>query len=347
MVEQVLVVEDEAVTRGLLERTLHSKGYDVLTAQNGQEALDLLKTTHCQLVISDWDMPDISGLELCKRIRDGEIDRYIYFIFVTGHDNPIELIEGMDAGADDFITKPFNPAEIIVRIRAGQRVLTAESAEMTIFAMAKLAETRDPETGAHLERVQYYCKLLATHLQKNASCGAMMDGQFTHLIYQTSPLHDIGKVAIPDSILLKPGSLSVEEFEIMKTHTVLGAKTLKAAMDKYPNARYLSMAHDIALTHHEKFDGSGYPNGLVGEQIPLCGRIMAIADVYDALTSKRVYKEAFDHQIAKQIIIDDSGSHFDPVIVDAFLVLEKEFLHICNETIDNFQSISNLSSKNL
>ena len=191
--------------------------------------------------------------------------------------------------------------------------------------MAKLAESRDPDTGAHLDRVRFFAKLLASQLLAMNEFASEIDSQFIQLIYETSPLHDIGKVAISDSILLKPGKLTPSEFEIMKQHTSEGAKTLQAALDEYPNAMFLKMARDIAISHHERYDGTGYPNGLVGNDIPLCGRIMAVADVYDALTSKRVYKNALSHDIARSTILDGSSTHFDPTVVEAFLAKEADF----------------------
>lgn len=191
--------------------------------------------------------------------------------------------------------------------------------------MAKLAESRDPETGAHLERVRSYSRTLAQHLAGMEKFRDQVDAEYIRLIYLTSPLHDIGKVGIPDCVLLKPGRLSDSEFEIMKEHAAMGARTLDAALRQFPNVKFLQMARDIAATHHERFDGNGYPGKLVGAQIPLCGRIVAVADVYDALTSKRVYKNAFGHEIAKSIILKDSGSHFDPDIVEAFIQNEAAF----------------------
>jgi putative two-component system response regulator len=234
----------------------------------------------------------------------------------------------MSAGADDFIVKPFVNAELMARVRAGERVLSLETREMVIFALAKLAESRDPETGHHLERVQRYSQMLSEALAAQPNCSSEIDAQFIQLIFQTSPLHDIGKVGIPDCVLLKPGRLSDDEFDIMKTHTLIGAETLDAALRDFPQARFLRIARDIALSHHERWDGKGYPNGLAGTDIPLAARIVAVADVYDALTSKRAYKEAFAHTIAREIILGETGSHFDPDIVAAFHEAEADFIEI-------------------
>ncbi len=324
----VLIVDDEAISRKTIDHTLREAGYDVTAACDGEEALGLLKQRRFQIVVSDWQMPKMNGLELCLGIRDMELRRYVYFIMVTSKNRPIDTISGFATGADDYIAKPFNPSELVMRVNVGRRIIGLETREMTIFALAKLAESRDPETGAHLERVRSYCRVLARWLQQNSESLGEIDDEFVHLIYETSPLHDIGKVAIPDRILLKPGRLTDDEFEIMKTHALRGAETLEAAMHEFPNARFLQMARDIALTHHERYDGTGYPRELVGDAIPLCGRIIALADVYDALTSKRVYKEAYSHERAKSIILDGSGSHFDPDVVDAFLAEEDEFIDI-------------------
>ncbi len=184
------------------------------------------------------------------------------------------------------------------------------------------------ETGAHLERVQNYCRVLAQQLAHAAKYQGQISDQFIQLVYQTSPLHDIGKVGIPNVVLLKPGRLNPAEFEIMKTHTLIGAHTLDAALRKFPGAKFLEMARDIAATHHERFDGTGYPNGLAGENIPLAGRIVAVADVYDALTSKRVYKAAFSHEEAMATISSDAGTHFDPDVVAAFRRAEPQFISV-------------------
>ncbi len=324
---RVLIVDDDEISLELLSEAL-SPEYEVELARNGCEALESLRTGLYQFVLSDWEMPEMNGLELCRKIRERHLASYVYIILVTSRDGTDSVVAGLEAGADDFISKPFHPAELRVRLRAGLRLLSLESRNVTIFTLAKLAESRSPETGAHLERMREYCRVLAENLGENPKYRDVINADYIHLIYLTSPLHDIGKVGIPDSVLLKAGPLTDREFEIMKTHVAIGAETLSAAAALQPDAEFLLMARDIALTHHERFDGSGYPNGLVGNQIPLCGRIVALADVYDALTSKRVYKNALSHDVAKSIILEERGVHFDPDVVDAFLKAEKEFVSI-------------------
>lgn len=332
---KVLVVDDQHLARDAVAYTLTAAGYEVETAADGREALVILAKGGCQLVVSDWKMPGMDGIELCRAIREGNFRGYTFFIMLSSNSRVEDTVEGLMAGADDYVSKPFNPAELVLRVNTGRRIVGLETRDMAIFAMAKLAESRDPETGAHLERVRSYCRCLALQIKSHPKYAGQVDDHYIQLIYETSPLHDIGKVAIPDSVLLKPGRLTSDEFEIMKSHTIRGAETLQAALDEYPLAKFLQMARDIALSHHEKYDGSGYPYGLAGERIPLCGRIVAVADVYDALTSKRVYKDAFSHEVAKSIIVESSGTHFDPVIVDAFVQREAEFLGICRRYGDS------------
>ena len=324
---RVLIVEDDDIALELLENTLTQAGYEVVAARNGREAIEIIRAGHCRLVISDWEMPEMNGIELCKEVRERSA-AYVYMILVTSRDAMEDVIEGLNAGADDFITKPFEPTELCVRLRAGERMLSLDSRDLTIFVLAKLAESRDPETGAHLERVRDYCRVIAEHLSNQDAYRDVVDGQYVETIYLTSPLHDIGKVGIPDRVLLKPGRLTDEEFEQMKMHVTIGADTLDSAAKEHPEAVFLKMARDIARTHHERFDGTGYPAGLVGEEIPLCGRIMALADVYDALTTKRVYKEAFTHEKARSIILAEENRHFDPDIVKAFVENEDRFIAI-------------------
>ncbi|WP_164100844.1 HD domain-containing phosphohydrolase [Candidatus Laterigemmans baculatus] len=324
----ILLVDDDPTNLAVLENSVRCFGFEPTTVENGRDALRLIRTGSFQMVISDIEMPGMSGIELCREIRGRATNGYVYIILLTSYCDTESVIKGLDAGADDYMSKPFHPAELQMRLRAGKRLLSLEGRDLVIFTMAKLADHRDNETGAHLERMRLYTQLLASELSNWPQYRNTVDGQYVRLIYMTSPLHDIGKVGIPDRILLKPGPLTPEEFEIMKTHTIIGAETLESAAQHYPEADFLRMAYEIALTHHERWDGSGYPNGLAGEQIPLCGRITALADVYDALTSRRVYKPAFSHEKARRIILDGAGSHFDPAIVQAFLNVEREFIQI-------------------
>ncbi len=299
------------------------------TANDGQEALTILRKQVHRVVVCDWEMPGLSGPDLCAAIRATDFGGYIYTILLTGRSKSSDSVEGLNSGADDFLVKPVEPAQLVARLRIAERILSFQTRDVTIFALAKLAESRDPETGAHLERVRSYSHILAQHMATRASRERPIEPDYPHLIYLTSPLHDIGKVAIPDHVLLKPGRLSDREFEIMKTHATLGAETLEAALKQHPEASFLRMAMEIALTHHERWDGTGYPNQLKGEQIPLCGRIVALADVYDALTSKRIYKNAFSHDSAHALILKDEGSHFDPAVVQAYVETEAAFIEIC------------------
>lgn len=325
---KVLVADDNELMRDLIQATLESAGYQVETVANGLDALEVIRKGGARLVISDWEMPGLNGPDLCRAVRAEDLPGYVFIILVTSHGSARSTVEGLSAGADDFVSKPFDPACLLARVRTGERIIAMETRDVAIFAMAKLAESRDPETGLHLERTRAYCRILARELATMPQFEAQISPEFIRLIYLTSPLHDIGKVGIPDGVLLKPGVLRDREFEIMKSHASIGAKTLDAALKAFPDVKFLQMARAIAATHHERWDGTGYPCGLAGTEIPLCGRIMAVADVYDALTSKRVYKDAFDHEIAKSMIVADAGSHFDPDVVSAFERVEDQFVEV-------------------
>jgi putative two-component system response regulator len=300
----------------------------VVTATDGVEALRLVKQGAFRLVVADWEMPEMNGIELCRAIREDESLGYVYVLMVTGRASLEDRLEGVRAGADDFLSKPFDPEELLARIKNADRVLSLETREVAIFALAHLAESRDPDTGAHLERVRGYSRVLARHLADHDRFRGEIDAEFIRLIYLTSPLHDIGKVGIPDRVLLKPGRLSDREFEIMKTHTEIGARTLEGALTRFPGAKFLQMGRDVAACHHEQYDGAGYPLRLEGDAIPLSARIVALADVYDALTSKRIYKKAMSHETAWGMIVEESGGHFDPDIVGAFIKTEDKFISI-------------------
>jgi putative two-component system response regulator len=331
---QVLIVDDDKIALTVLRNALVHGGYDVVTAKDGREALEIVRRGSCRLIISDWEMPQMDGIQLCRAIRSEDLLGYVYIILLTGRKLHEEKVEGLLAGADDFICKPFDPSELLARVRIAERILSLETRDVAIFALAQLAESRDPETGAHLDRVRSYSRVLAQHLSGLDKFRTEINSEYVRLIYLTSPLHDIGKVGIPDCVLLKPGRLNDAEFEIMKTHTTLGAQTLEAALRQFPSVKFLQMGRDIAACHHERIDGTGYPNGLKGDAIPLCARIVSVADVYDALTSKRVYKEAFSHEIARSMIVEGAGTQFDPDVVDAFIKNQVKFAVIRDQFIE-------------
>jgi putative two-component system response regulator len=324
---KVLVVDDDVVSRTKLEKQVASMGHVVLTACDGKEALSLWMQHRPGIVITDWVMPEMNGIELIKEVRRLQGSSYSYLIMITSRTELGDLVAGMEAGADDFITKPFIKEELAVRIKAAERILNFESRDIVIFSMASLAEARDNDTGNHLERIRYYSQILAEDMAKEKKLPELTI-TFIENILLTSPLHDIGKIGIPDFVLLKPGRLDDHEFKIMQKHTTIGFNALTNAIEKYPNAEYLKMSADIALSHHEKFNGSGYPNGIQGEEIPLSARIVALADVYDALVSKRVYKSAMPHETARSIILAERGKQFDPDVIDAFLRCESEFIKV-------------------
>jgi putative two-component system response regulator len=325
---RVLVVDDDPLMLRLHQKVVARLGHEVTTAMNGHEALRLLRHGVYRLLLCDWEMPQMNGLELCRRVRQRYCSSYVYIIMLTARTGTQNIIDGLNAGADEFISKPVTPEELCVRIRTGERILALESREVTVLSLAKLAQSHDQETGAHVDRMREYCRVLAETLSERDKFRDQVDGDFVHLIYLTSPLHDIGKVGIPDCILQKAGPWTDDEYEIMKQHAVTGGMTLDSAIYAYPDAQFLCMARDIARSHHERFDGSGYPHGLCGEAIPLCGRIVALADVYDALTTRRVYKPAVSHRNARRIILAGNATQFDPDVVQAFLDSEARFVDI-------------------
>jgi len=327
---KVLIVDDELVSRKKMDKLIQSLGHETVVAKDGIEGWEIWKNERNRMVITDWIMPRMNGLDLCRKIREAEGSQYTYLIMVTSKNDVNDIVTGMDAGADDFITKPFAKGELAVRIRAGERILGFETRDLVIFSMAKLAESRDPETGGHLERIRYYSKTLAEAISKSDDPPQEIDNLFVDNIFLTSPLHDIGKIGIPDYVLLKPGRFDDKEFEIMKNHCRIGFETLNEALKRYPKADYLLMSAEIAHSHHEKINGTGYPDRLKENEIPLSARIVALTDVYDALVSKRVYKDAYGHDMAKDIIMKEKGEHFDPMVVDAFLSCEDMFIEIFN-----------------
>lgn len=326
MMTKVLVTDDDMVQRLIVRKSLEEEGYQVIEAEDGAKALSILsEEPDIRLLLTDLAMPNMDGYELIRVARKKEL-RYIYIIVLTSMDNRQSLVRALSDGADDYLIKPVYPPELKLRLRGGQRLLKLESQEELIFSMAKLSEYRSEETGYHLERVYHYTRLLARDVCKRHPEFGISLG-LADEIARVSPLHDLGKVAIPDNILHKPGKLTAEEFEIMKTHTTIGANLIKEIYDK-TGSTYLWLAYEIAMNHHERWNGLGYPGALKAEQIPISALIMSIADVYDALTSHRSYKKAFSHDTAKKMILEEKGKHFCPSVVDAFLRQEDAWVAV-------------------
>ncbi len=324
---KVLVTDDDMVQRLIFRTSLEDDGYDVREAENGADALEKLsQEPDIRLLLTDLAMPKMDGYHLIRAVRKDEL-RYTYIIVLTSMDDRDSLLTALSAGADDFLTKPVFPDELKFRLRGGIRLLKLESQELLIFSMAKLAEYRSEETGFHLERVAQYTRLFARDISKNhPELGLSLS--MADEIAMVSALHDVGKVAISDNILKKPGRLTSQEREIMETHTTIGGKMLREIYSG-TGSLYLWLAYEIAMYHHERWDGKGYPAGLSGEDIPISARMMALSDVYDALISKRCYKDPIPHEKAKAMILEERERHFDPKVVDAFLRQEKECLAVC------------------
>lgn len=324
--QKILVVDDDESQRLLLRMCLEGIGYHVIEAVGGLAATKIIQEEpDLSIVITDLNMPEMSGFELIGQIRKHEL-RYTYIIVLTAMSDEESLLQALSLGADDYLAKPVRVNELSLRVKSGLRVIRQANQEDLILAFAKLAEYRSNETGFHLDRVQHYTRLLATDLSKHCpKFGISL--QVAEEISRVSPLHDIGKVAISDAILHKPGRLTNEEFEEIKTHAAIGGGILK---DLYTSngSLYLKLAYEITMFHHEKFNGTGYPQGLAGEDIPVAARIMALADVYDAMSSKRCYKDAYTHEYVKNVICDGRGKHFDPEVVDSFLRIEDKWLAI-------------------
>ena len=355
----VLVVDDTPDNLSLMSNLLRTD-YKVKLATSGERALQIVAgESKPDLILLDIMMPEMDGYEVLRRLQFNPDTEDIPVIFLTAMSASEDESVGLELGAVDYITKPINPAIVMARVRnhlqlkrardflahhnnfLEQEIVNrtralAELQDATIRAMASLAETRDNETGNHIRRTQHYVEALARKLQDHPRFRDELTDAAIETIFKSAPLHDIGKVGIPDRILLKPGKLTPEEFEIMKTHTTLGRDAIVAAeTDAMLDNPFFRYAKEITYSHQEKWDGSGYPEGLMGNTIPLSARLMAVADVYDALISERVYKSAFTHEAAVEIIRDGRGSHFDPDMVDAFLVLSEEFRAIAQRFADS------------
>lgn len=315
-------------------------------------------TPQPDLMLLDIMMPGMDGYEVCRQLKAETVTRDIPVIFLTARNDAEDEQQGLELGAADYIVKPFSSAIVMARVanqlamkgvadflrdqnqyleqevfRRTEEVRTIQ--EVTILALASLAETRDSATGNHLRRTQQYVRLLARQLKGHPRFAGQLTDQTSAILYRSAPLHDIGKVGVPDRILLKPGALTPEEFEIMKSHTVIGVEAIEHAEHSLgTSVECLRIAKDIIRHHQEKWDGSGYPDGLAGEAISVYARLMAVADVYDALISRRVYRQGMDHDRVVQIIRDGSNSHFDPDVVTAFLELQDEFRAVARQFAD-------------
>ena len=345
----VLVVDDTPANLALMTSLLKDH-YRVKVAVNGPKALAIAASADPpDLILLDIMMPDMDGHEVCRRLKNDPPTAEIPIIFLTSKSEVEDEKQGLEIGAVDYITKPISPPIVLARIknhlllkqardflRDQNAYLAAEVTrrvreisqvqDVTIVAMASLAEVRDNETGNHLHRTQEYMDLLGRKVSGHADFKELLTAENMQLICKSAPLHDIGKVGIPDCVLLKPGPLTPAEFEVIKEHSRIGRDAIQAAERLLDTpSSFLRFAREIAYSHHEKWDGGGYPVGLKQEAIPLPARMMAVADVYDALTCGRVYKPPFSHEKATSIIKDGRGAHFDPVLSDAFLAVHERF----------------------
>ena len=341
----ILIVDDSPENLTVLNELL-LPAYRVRVATSGEKALQLAATSPLpDLILLDVMMPGMDGYEVFTRLRADLRTHDIPVIFVTAMDSTEAEMRGLEIGAVDYITKPIVPLIVLARVRTQMELkqardwlrdqnafLEAEVArrmgenlliqDVSILALAHLAETRDPETGNHLRRTQGYVHALADHLQNHPRFSTCLTAANITLLTKSAPLHDIGKVGIPDHILLKPGKLTPEEWEVMKTHAQLGSMAIEQAeRDITEPVKFLTLAKEIAHWHHERWDGSGYPDGLAGDAIPVSARLMALADVFDALINRRVYKEALSFAKAREIIIAEDGHQFDPDVVAAFIAI--------------------------
>jgi cyclic di-GMP phosphodiesterase len=348
--KSVLVVDDIEANIDILVETL-ADDYKVRVAMDGETALEDAIQAPPDLILLDIVMPDMDGYEVCRRLKAAKETQDIPVIFLTSLSEEGDEANGLALGAVDYITKPFNSEliksrvhnhmelklhrdhlEELVRERTRSLLLTQEA---TIESLVTLTEFRHPETGGHIKRTQNYIRCMAEYLCTQPRYRTILDDETIELMYRSAPLHDIGKVCVPDHILLKPGMLAAEEFDEIKKHPVYGRDAIMISERKLGKDSFMRHAKEIAYAHHEKWDGTGYPQGLKGEEIPLSGRIMAIADVYDALVSRRVYKPPFPHSKAISIIVEGRGTHFDPELIDAFEALAEDLRSIALEFSDH------------
>jgi cyclic di-GMP phosphodiesterase len=362
--QSVLVVDDAPENIALVSSLLKAK-YRTKVATNGRKALQIAASSDPpDLILLDIMMPEMDGYEVCRRLKEAEHISDIPVIFLTAKTQEEDEQLGLTLGAVDYITKPISPPVVMARVKthlqlkaardflkdkneylerevARRTLEVATIQDVTMVAMGSLAETRDNETGNHIRRTQHYVRLLATKLKDYPRFEKFLTAGVITILFKSAPLHDIGKVGIPDYILLKPDKLTADEFEIMKTHTSLGRDAIAAAENLLDApASFLRHAREIAYSHHERWDGTGYPEGLSGDDIPISGRLMAVADVYDALITRRVYKLAFSLDMAAEIVESDAGTHFDPDMAEAFVKAREEFEEIARKFADHESAIA-------
>ena len=349
-IPQILVVDDLRMNVLFLEKIIKSMGYIPLTAANGKEALQIVRNEFPQVILMDITMPEMSGYEVCEILKRNKNTRDIPVIFISAMNTSEDKLKGFKVGAVDFITKPFEPLEVTMRIEnhlkmyklqeemkaynyrlnclVSEQMKRIETEQKNIlYALAKVTEGRDNSIKNHLENVGYNSRLLAQSLQFSPIFDKEITAAFVERIEVASMLHDIGKIQIPDEILLKPGQLSREERKVIKQHTEIGAHILEEIYDNLEKNDFLPMAITIARYHHERWDGSGYPEGIKGKEIPLCARIVSLIDIFDTLTGERCYKIAYTIEESLQIIEQCKGIYFDPDIVDIFMKIRKQLRH--------------------
>ena len=350
MNSKILIVDDSSTDRIIIKNML--KAYDLYTANDGFEALDIIsKNIDFDIIILDLNMPGMDGFEVLSKIKNKEVKCSADIIILTNYDEIENEIKGLDLGAVDYIRKPLNLESTLKRVKVHLELSIAKkkieyhnhileetvqkrtkelviSRDITISALVGLLEIRDFESSNHCKRTQWMMKKLSEYLRSKSYYEDILTEEYCNYLFKTTPLHDIGKVGIADSILMKKGKLSIDEYEEMKKHVMYGVDALTHEIDEDYIEPFIKVGLDIIGNHHEKFDGTGYPKGIKGKDIPLAGRLMAIIDVYDALTSKRVYKDAFRHEYSIDLIRKESGKHFDPDIVEAFLEIEQEIFEI-------------------
>lgn len=357
----LMVVDDTPENLRVLSGMLKERGHRVRPVRDGRQALEAARAQPPDLILLDINMPEMSGYEVCVELKADLRLREVPVIFISAKTDVLDKVKAFSVGGVDYVTKPFQLEEVEARVETHlenrrlrlelqgwnrslqERVKVqvqeiSDSQVATILALAKLAEHRDEDTGAHITRVQWYCRALARRLAGDGVFAGVMDEAFAETVFHASALHDIGKVGVADSILLKPGKLTPEEFAAMKNHAALGAATLDAVLTSYPQNALIRMGRDIARSHHERWDGTGYPDGLSGEAIPLAARIVVIADQFDALRNKRPYKPAFDATRTYSIIAEGDGRsdprHFDPRVLQAFKSIAGEFETIYEQLRD-------------